>query len=48
MEKKRIDASKLTIDSKTKIYIGDLDFDKILEIKNFGNLFYLEKYSIRK
>ena len=28
-KKNVIDASKLTIDSKTKIYIVDLDFDKI-------------------
>lgn len=46
-KKNVIDASKLTIDSKTKIYIVDLDFDKILEIKeSYSNLFYLEKYSI--
>jgi len=41
------DAAKLTVGSKKKIYIVDLDFDSILGLKeNVANLFYLEKYSV--
>ncbi|MBO9565028.1 MAG: DUF4435 domain-containing protein [Niastella sp.] len=44
---KVIDAARLTIGDKKKIYIVDLDFDSILNVKEvIANLFYLEKYSI--
>lgn len=41
-----VDAAQ-NIENKKKIYIVDLDFDKILnKKKNLKNIFYLEKYSI--
>ena len=46
-KKNVIDAAKLTIGDKKKVYIVDLDFDKILgRRENISNIFYLEKYSI--
>lgn len=46
-KKNVVDTSKLSTNNKDKIYIVDLDFDGILEIKEpNNNLFYLDKYSI--
>jgi hypothetical protein len=46
-KKNVVDSSKLSISDKSKVYIVDLDFDDLLEIKETNtNLFYLEKYSI--
>lgn len=39
--------ANLNIGNKKKVYLVDLDFDEILNIKNIAdNVFYLEKYSI--